>query len=74
MSTEPGTLVPLMKGTKQIALIVDHKQLPPVITSPEALELDIEHSLAGTVPLSLLLLSGLLLKHNIPMSCLLRLL
>ncbi|KAI0728353.1 P-loop containing nucleoside triphosphate hydrolase protein [Irpex lacteus] len=36
MSTEPATLVPLMKGSKHVALIGDHKQLPPVITSPEA--------------------------------------
>ncbi|KAL1743074.1 P-loop containing nucleoside triphosphate hydrolase protein [Schizophyllum fasciatum] len=36
MSTEPASLVPLMKGSQHVALIGDHKQLPPVITSPEA--------------------------------------
>ncbi|KAI0341280.1 P-loop containing nucleoside triphosphate hydrolase protein [Trametopsis cervina] len=36
MSTEPATLIPLMKGSRHVALIGDHKQLPPVITSPEA--------------------------------------
>ncbi|KAH8084913.1 P-loop containing nucleoside triphosphate hydrolase protein [Cristinia sonorae] len=36
MSTEPATLIPLMKGSQHVALIGDHKQLPPVITSPEA--------------------------------------
>ncbi|KAF5352943.1 hypothetical protein D9758_007897 [Tetrapyrgos nigripes] len=36
MSTEPASLIPLMKGSQHVALIGDHKQLPPVITSPEA--------------------------------------
>ncbi|TRM69680.1 P-loop containing nucleoside triphosphate hydrolase protein, partial [Schizophyllum amplum] len=36
MSTEPASLVPLMKGSQHVALIGDHKQLPPVITSSEA--------------------------------------
>jgi superfamily I DNA and/or RNA helicase len=36
MSTEPASLIPLMKGAKHLALIGDHKQLPPVITSQEA--------------------------------------
>ncbi|KAF9074542.1 P-loop containing nucleoside triphosphate hydrolase protein [Rhodocollybia butyracea] len=36
MSTEPASLIPLMKGSRHLALIGDHKQLPPVITSPEA--------------------------------------
>ncbi|PSS22633.1 hypothetical protein PHLCEN_2v3060 [Hermanssonia centrifuga] len=36
MSTEPASLIPLMKGSEHVALIGDHKQLPPVITSPEA--------------------------------------
>jgi len=36
MSTEPASLVPLMKGSQHVALIGDHKQLPPVIASQEA--------------------------------------
>jgi superfamily I DNA and/or RNA helicase len=36
MSTEPASLIPLMKGAQHVALIGDHKQLPPVITSQEA--------------------------------------
>jgi hypothetical protein len=36
MSTEPASLIPLMKGSQHVALIGDHKQLPPVITSREA--------------------------------------
>ncbi|KAF7970397.1 hypothetical protein HWV62_24191 [Athelia sp. TMB] len=34
MSTEPASLIPIMKG--HVALIGDHKQLPPIITSSEA--------------------------------------
>ncbi|KIJ60439.1 hypothetical protein HYDPIDRAFT_98653 [Hydnomerulius pinastri MD-312] len=36
MSTEPASLIPLMKGSRHVALIGDHKQLPPVISSREA--------------------------------------
>lgn len=36
MATEPLTLVPLTKGSAQVAIIGDHKQLPPVIVSEEA--------------------------------------
>ncbi|WWD17087.1 hypothetical protein CI109_101524 [Kwoniella shandongensis] len=36
MATEPLSLVPLMKGSSHVAIIGDHKQLPPVIISPEA--------------------------------------
>ncbi|KAF8990245.1 P-loop containing nucleoside triphosphate hydrolase protein [Cyathus striatus] len=36
MSTEPASLIPLMKGSRHVALIGDHKQLPPVIISPDA--------------------------------------
>lgn len=35
MATEPLTLVPLTKGSAQVAIIGDHKQLPPVIVSEE---------------------------------------
>lgn len=36
MSTEPASLIPLMRGSRHVSLIGDHKQLPPVITSREA--------------------------------------
>ncbi|WWC94560.1 hypothetical protein V866_001407 [Kwoniella sp. B9012] len=36
MATEPLSLVPLTKGSWHVAIIGDHKQLPPVILSPEA--------------------------------------
>ncbi|KAF9553856.1 P-loop containing nucleoside triphosphate hydrolase protein [Agrocybe pediades] len=36
MSTEPASLIPLMKGSRHLALIGDHKQLPPIIVSREA--------------------------------------
>ena len=36
MSTEPASLIPLMKGSRHFSLIGDHKQLPPVILSKEA--------------------------------------
>ncbi|KAG0707217.1 P-loop containing nucleoside triphosphate hydrolase protein [Suillus ampliporus] len=36
MSTEPASLIPLMRGSQHVALIGDHKQLPPVIISREA--------------------------------------
>eukprot|EP00951_Prasinocladus_malaysianus_P031731 scaffold305896_cov16-Prasinocladus_malaysianus.AAC.1 len=35
-ATEPSTLVPLMRGARQVALVGDHKQLPPTIISREA--------------------------------------
>ncbi|KIO30452.1 hypothetical protein M407DRAFT_224414 [Tulasnella calospora MUT 4182] len=38
MCTEPASLIPLMKGCEHLALIGDHQQLPPIITSPDALE------------------------------------
>ncbi|KAK4688511.1 carbonic anhydrase, partial [Tremellales sp. Uapishka_1] len=38
MATEPLSLVPLMKGSSHVAIIGDHKQLPPVIISPDAQE------------------------------------
>ncbi|WRT66587.1 uncharacterized protein IL334_003546 [Kwoniella shivajii] len=36
MATETLSLVPLTKGSSHVAIIGDHKQLPPVIVSPEA--------------------------------------
>ncbi|WFD27604.1 hypothetical protein MNAN1_002604 [Malassezia nana] len=36
MATEPIALIPLMKGCAQLALVGDHKQLPPVLQSAEA--------------------------------------
>ncbi|CAA7261960.1 unnamed protein product [Cyclocybe aegerita] len=38
MSTEPASLIPIVKGSQHVALIGDHKQLPPVITSKRAKE------------------------------------
>ncbi|TFK20432.1 P-loop containing nucleoside triphosphate hydrolase protein [Coprinopsis marcescibilis] len=45
MATEPVSLIPLMKGAKHVALIGDHKQLPPVIVSQEAQSLGLGVSL-----------------------------
>ncbi|KAJ7058102.1 P-loop containing nucleoside triphosphate hydrolase protein [Mycena amicta] len=45
MSTEPASLIPLMKGSRHVALIGDHKQLPPIITSTEAKDLGLGKSL-----------------------------
>ncbi|RDB15707.1 Regulator of nonsense transcripts 1 [Hypsizygus marmoreus] len=36
MSTEPASLIPVMKGSRHVALIGDHKQLPLMITSRKA--------------------------------------
>lgn len=36
MATEPISLVPLVKGSRQIAIIGDHKQLPPVVQNEDA--------------------------------------
>ncbi|KAL7421984.1 hypothetical protein Q5752_003756 [Cryptotrichosporon argae] len=36
MATEPLSLVPLTRGSAQVAILGDHKQLPPVITSDVA--------------------------------------
>ncbi|KDR78403.1 hypothetical protein GALMADRAFT_1319277 [Galerina marginata CBS 339.88] len=38
MSTEPASLIPIMKGSRHLALIGDHKQLPPIIVSQQAKE------------------------------------
>ncbi|KXN83989.1 hypothetical protein AN958_00636, partial [Leucoagaricus sp. SymC.cos] len=56
MSTEPASLIPIMKGSRHLALIGDHKQLPPVIVSQEAQSQGLGVSLferltvEGTVP------------------------
>ncbi|KAK0540941.1 hypothetical protein OC842_000252 [Tilletia horrida] len=36
MATEPVALVPLMKGCEHLAIIGDHRQLPPVVSSSAA--------------------------------------
>lgn len=38
-SIEPGTLVPLARGSKHVVLMGDHYQLPPVVLSEKASEL-----------------------------------
>ncbi|EJD05026.1 P-loop containing nucleoside triphosphate hydrolase protein [Fomitiporia mediterranea MF3/22] len=45
MSTEPASLIPLMKGCKHLALIGDHKQLPPVVVSRDAQQGELDVSL-----------------------------
>ncbi|KAL6758947.1 P-loop containing nucleoside triphosphate hydrolase protein, partial [Haematococcus lacustris] len=37
-ASEPEALVPIMKGTHQVIIVGDHKQLPPTILSQEAAE------------------------------------
>ncbi|KAF8305833.1 P-loop containing nucleoside triphosphate hydrolase protein, partial [Clavulina sp. PMI_390] len=37
MSTEPASLIPIMRGSQHVALVGDHKQLPPVVVSNDAL-------------------------------------
>jgi regulator of nonsense transcripts 1 len=32
----PEALVPIMKGTRRLVLVGDHKQLPPVVQSEQA--------------------------------------
>ncbi len=45
MATEPSSLIPLVKGCRQLCIIGDHKQLPPVVTSLRAKELGLDISL-----------------------------
>lgn len=45
MATEPIALIPLMKGCAQLALVGDHKQLPPVLHSVEARQAGLSTSL-----------------------------
>ena len=35
-ATEPSSLVPIVKGARQLILVGDHKQLPPTVTSQSA--------------------------------------
>ncbi|GMK53615.1 hypothetical protein CspeluHIS016_0102010 [Cutaneotrichosporon spelunceum] len=56
MATEPLSLVPLTKGSAQVAIIGDHKQLPPVIVS--------EAAQAGGLATSLF--ERLIHEHHIP--------
>ena len=37
-ATEPSSLVPIVKGARQLILVGDHKQLPPTVTSRTAEE------------------------------------
>ncbi|GFH26742.1 AAA domain-containing protein, partial [Haematococcus lacustris] len=37
-ASEPEALVPIMKGTRQVIIVGDHKQLPPTVLSPKAAE------------------------------------
>ncbi|PWN50199.1 P-loop containing nucleoside triphosphate hydrolase protein [Violaceomyces palustris] len=45
MATEPVSLIPLMKGCRQLCIIGDHKQLPPVVSSAQAKRLGLNTSL-----------------------------
>ncbi|KAJ9523939.1 hypothetical protein QJQ45_022419 [Haematococcus lacustris] len=44
-ASEPEALVPIMKGTEQVIIIGDHKQLPPTIQSQKAAEQGLSVSL-----------------------------
>ncbi|MEC8873888.1 MAG: AAA domain-containing protein [Candidatus Thermoplasmatota archaeon] len=44
-ATEPATLVPLVRGGRQVVLIGDHKQLPPTVISRRAEEGGLNRSL-----------------------------
>ncbi len=58
-ATEPSSLVPIVKGARQLILVGDHRQLPPTVTSQNAEEggLDIplfERLLANGIPAHML--------------------
>ena len=58
-ATEPSSLVPIVKGARQLILVGDHKQLPPTVTSRTAEEggLDIplfERLLSNGIPAHML--------------------
>ncbi|MBT4180276.1 MAG: AAA family ATPase [Euryarchaeota archaeon] len=44
-ATEPASLVPLIRGARQIVLVGDHKQLPPTVLSFRAEEKGLKRSL-----------------------------
>jgi len=44
-ATEPSALVPIVKGTRQLILVGDHRQLPPTVTSQRAEEGGLDISL-----------------------------
>ena len=44
-ATEPATLVPIVRGCKQLVLVGDHKQLPPTVISSRAEEMGLKISL-----------------------------
>ncbi len=44
-ATEPATLVPIVRGCKQLVLVGDHKQLPPTVISSRAEEMGLNISL-----------------------------
>ncbi len=44
-ATEPATLVPIVRGCRQLVLVGDHKQLPPTVISTHAEEMGLKKSL-----------------------------
>ena len=44
-ATEPATLVPIVRGCRQLVLVGDHKQLPPTVISTRAEEMGLKKSL-----------------------------
>ena len=44
-ATEPATLVPIVRGCKQLVLVGDHKQLPPTVISSRAEKMGLNISL-----------------------------
>ena len=44
-ATEPASLVPIVKGCRQLVLVGDHKQLPPTVISTRAEEMGLNKSL-----------------------------